>query len=213
MTAEPLRKPLVWVDLEMTGLDPDRDVILEAAALITDGALERVIEGPDLVLAAPEEALEGMAEVVAEMHATSGLTDAVRASTVRMDDAEEQLLAFVAEHVPEARTAPLAGNSVHADRAFLRRYMPAFESHLHYRNVDVSTLKELCKRWRPDILESSAPKAGGHRAMADIRESLEELRIYRDALFRAPAEADADDAAGDTATDGGAEAAGEGSPS
>ena len=183
MTAEALRRPLVWVDLEMSGLDPEHDVILEAAVLVTDGSLERVIEGPDLVLAAPEEALEGMVDVVAAMHAASGLTEAVRASTVRMDDAEEQLLAFVAEHVPESRIAPLAGNSVHADRAFLRRYMPAFESHLHYRNVDVSTLKELCKRWRPDVLEGSRPKAGGHRAMADILESLEELRTYRDVLF------------------------------
>ncbi|MFO8075742.1 MAG: oligoribonuclease [Egibacteraceae bacterium] len=212
MTAEPLRRPLVWVDLEMSGLDPDRDVILEAAVLVTDGSLERVVEGPDLVLAAPEEALEGMVDVVAQMHAASGLTEAVRASTVRMDDAEEQLLAFVAAHVPEARTAPLAGNSVHADRAFLRRYMPAFESHLHYRNVDVSTLKELCKRWRPDVLEASAVKAGGHRAMADIRESLEELRAYRDVLFLPPGEPAAG-AQGDTGPDGGTEPAGEGSRS
>lgn len=182
MTAQ-FDRPLVWVDLEMTGLDPDRDVIVEAAVIITDGSLDQAVEGPDLVISAPEDALAAMVDVVRDMHAKSGLTAAVRASELSMADAERLLLDFIAEHVPEPRLAPLAGNSVHADRAFLRRYMPEVEAHLHYRNVDVSTLKECCTRWRPDVLRGRPAKSGGHRALADIRESIEELRHYRDALF------------------------------
>lgn len=180
-----LERPMVWVDLEMTGLDPETDVIVEAAVVITDGALDEIVEGPDLVLGATDTALESMIDVVRTMHDKSGLTAAIRASDLTVSDAERQILEFIAEHVPEPRTAPLAGNSVHADRAFLRRYMPQVEAHLHYRNVDASTIKELCRRWRPDVLRSAPDKAGGHRALADIRESIEELRHYRDALFRA----------------------------
>jgi len=177
-------QPLVWVDLEMTGLDPDRHVVVEIAVLITDGSLEQRIEGPDLVLAASEEALAGMEEVVAKMHAASGLTDAVRASALSPAEASEQVLAFLRRHVPEPRTAPLAGNSIHADRMFLRRHLPEVEGHLHYRNLDVSTVKELARRWRPDVLAAAPRKGGGHRAMADIVESIEELRYYREAFFR-----------------------------
>lgn len=181
-----LPHPLVWLDLEMTGLDPSRDVIVEIAVIVTDGQLDRVEEGPDLVVHQPEAALQGMADVVARMHSDSGLTEAVRSSEVTVAGAEQQALEFVRHWVPEPRTAPLAGNSVHADRAFLVTHMPQLEAHLHYRNVDVSTLKELARRWRPDVLASVPKKSGGHRALADIRESIDELRHYRAALFREP---------------------------
>lgn len=178
-----LDQPLVWIDLEMTGLDPARELIVEVALIVTDGQLQTVIEGPDLVLAAPEDVLSAMDPVVVEMHAASGLTEAVRASTVTVEDAEQVCLAFLREHVAEAGIAPLAGNSVHADRAFLHRFMPTLEAHLHYRNVDVSTLKELAKRWAPDLVAAMPRKTGGHRALADIRESIEELRWYREQLI------------------------------
>jgi oligoribonuclease len=180
-----VKQPLVWIDLEMTGLDPEHDVVVEIAAIVTDGALEEIHEGPQLVVTQPEAALERMAPVVAEMHAKSGLDAAVRASTTTLAQAEQRVLEFVTELVPQARSAPLAGNSVHADRMFLRRHMPALEAHLHYRNVDVSTLKELARRWRPEVLAAAPHKQGGHRALADLRESIAELRHYRDALFRA----------------------------
>jgi len=179
----PLAQPLVWIDLEMTGLDPAQDVIVEAAVIITDGTLTQVREGPDLVIHQPPAALARMPEVVARMHAASGLTEAVAASELSLAAAEQQLLDFVRRHVPEPRTAPLAGNSVHADRAFLTLHMPALEAHLHYRNVDVSTLKELARRWHPEVLSGAPPKQGDHRALADIRESIAELRYYRSALF------------------------------
>lgn len=179
-----LTQPLVWIDLEMTGLDPDREVIVEIAAIVTDGDLATVIEGPDIVVAAPEPALAGMVPKVAGMHAKSGLDVAVRASTVTVAQAEEQVLAFVRGLVPQPRTAPLAGNSIHADRMFLRRHMPALEAYVHYRNVDVSTVKELARRWHPEVLAAAPRKTGDHRALADIRESIGELRYYRQALFR-----------------------------
>ncbi len=178
-----MQQPIVWVDLEMTGLDPDRDVILEIAVVVTDGQLTEQIAGPNLIVHASETALEAMGDVVREMHAESGLTEAVRASTVSVADAEQQVLAFVKEHVPDNRAAPLAGNTVHADRAFLARYMPDLTNHLHYRIIDVSTLKELARRWQPDAIEGAPEKAGGHRALADILESIEELRYYRSVLF------------------------------
>ena len=179
-----LAQPLVWIDLEMTGLDPARERIVEIAVIVTDGELEHVEEGPDLVLNAPEEALEAMEQVVAEMHAKSGLDAAIRASEVTAEQAEAEVLAFVRRFVPEGRTAPLAGNSVHADRAFLARYMPTLEGYLHYRNVDVSTVKELVRRWYPGLLDRAPEKTGDHRALADIRESIAELRWYRDQVFR-----------------------------
>lgn len=179
-----MRDPLVWIDLEMTGLDVDRNTIVEIAAIVTDGALETVVEGPQLVVHAPDEALDAMVDVVRDMHAKSGLTAAVRASDLTLADAEAQVLDFVRGHIPQARTAPLAGNTISADRLFLRRYMPDLEAHLHYRNVDVSTLKELVRRWYPEEYAGRPPKEGDHRALADIRESIEELRYYRQAVFR-----------------------------
>ena len=181
---EPLTWPLVWVDLEMTGLDPDTDRILEIAVIITDGDLEHIIEGPDLVVDCPETALSRMDTVVRQMHSASGLTEMVRASTLTVGEAEAQVMAFLREHVPEAGVAPLAGNSVHADRAFLRRYMPAIEAYVHYRNVDVSTIKELARRWHPEALLRAPRKGGGHRALADIRESIDEMRYWRAAVFK-----------------------------
>ena len=181
---ETLDQPLVWVDLEMTGLDPDHDRIVEIAVIVTDGALERLEEGPDLVLATPEDSLGGMDAVVVQMHGASGLTEAIRASEITLADAEQQVLDFIRRHVPTSRTAPLAGNSVHADRAFLRRHMPELEAYVHYRNVDVSTVKELARRWYPESLEKAPRKAGDHRALADIRESIEEMRYWRTAIFK-----------------------------
>ena len=180
--------PLAWIDLEMTGLDPEKHVIVEIAVIITDGSLEETIEGPDLVLRADETALEKMAPVVREMHRTSGLTEAIRKSPISVDEAERLVLEFVQEYVPEPGQAPLAGNSVHADRAFLRKHMPALEEWFHYRNVDVSTVKELARRWYPEVLESAPAKGGGHRALADIRESIKELKYYREAIFKAVGE-------------------------
>ncbi len=176
-------QPLVWIDLEMTGLDPDNDVILEIACIVTDGTLDTIIEGPDLVLHADPELLESMVPVVAEMHTKSGLITEVPQSTITVAQAERAVLEFIAEHIPEPRTAPLAGNSVHADRAFLRRYMPALDDYLHYRIVDVSTIKELARRWHPQAATEAPKKDGNHRALADIRESIEELRYFRETIF------------------------------
>jgi len=182
----PMDQPLVWIDLEMTGLDPDNDVILEIACIVTDGNLSEIVEGPDLVLNATPEQLNGMVEIVTEMHAKSGLIEEVPQSTMTVARAERLVLEFIAEHVPEPGSAPLAGNSVHADRAFLRRYMPALNDFLHYRIVDVSTIKELARRWFPQAMENAPEKHGDHRALADVRESIEELRYFRDAVFRLP---------------------------
>lgn len=179
-----MRQPLVWVDLEMTGLEPEHDAIIEIATIVTDGALERVEEGPDLVVHQPDAILAGMPEVVLRMHDSSGLTVASRDSDLTVEEAEARTLDFVTRHVPQARVAPLAGNSVHADRAFLHRHMPRLDGHLHYRNVDVSTVKELARRWYPEALASAPTKTGGHRAMADLRESIAELRHYRRTVFR-----------------------------
>lgn len=179
-----MKNPLVWIDLEMTGLDVERDRIVEVAAIVTDGTLEVVVEGPDLVVHAPDDALDSMVDVVRGMHEKSGLTAAIRASDLSVAAAEAQVLDFVREHVPQARSAPLAGNSISADRMFLARYMPALEAHVHYRNVDVSTVKELVRRWYPETYAARPPKEGDHRALADIRESIEELRYYRRAAFR-----------------------------
>ena len=175
--------PLVWIDLEMTGLEPDEDAILEIAVIITDGSLNEIVEGPDLVIHADEAKLERMAQVVREMHGVSGLTEAVRRSQLTTAEAERQVLEFLLANVPEPGQAPLAGNSVHADRAFLRRHMPDLEARVHYRNVDVSTIKELVRRWYPQVLDNAPVKEGGHRALADIRESINELRYYRNSVF------------------------------
>jgi oligoribonuclease len=176
--------PLVWIDLEMTGLDPQVHVIVEIAVIVTDGSLDEIIEGPDLVLCADEAALEVMVPVVNEMHRGSGLIEAIRQSSVSVTEAEQLVLGFVKTHVSEPGLAPLAGNSVHADRAFLRRHMPELEAWFHYRNVDVSTIKELTRRWYPEMSENAPAKVGGHRALADIRESIEELKYYRRTVFK-----------------------------
>jgi oligoribonuclease len=175
---------LAWMDLEMTGLDPDRHVIVEIATIITDDDLQIIAEGPDLIVHATEEQLSHMEEVVVRMHTDSGLLEKIRTSELSLADAGAQTLAFLQEHVPEAHTVPLCGNSIGTDRRFLARYLPEIEDHLHYRSVDVSTIKELAKRWMPSLLKAAPAKAGTHRALDDIRESIEELRFYRTALFR-----------------------------
>jgi oligoribonuclease len=182
---------LVWIDLEMTGLDPERDVVLEIAALVTDSELQPVGEGVDIVVSQPAAALEGMADIVRDMHARSGLSEAVLASTVSLAEAEAAVLALVKEHVPTARTVPLCGNSIATDRTFLVRHLPELDAWLHYRMIDVSSIKELARRWYPKAYHKAPPKAGGHRALADIQESVAELRYYRSAIFVAPDVAEA----------------------
>ena len=174
---------LAWMDLEMTGLDPDRHVIVEIATLLTDDDLELIAEGPDLIVHATPEQLAEMDDFVTNMHTRSGLLEQITASTISLEEAGAQTLAFLQEHIPEARTVPLCGNSIGTDRRFLATYLPEVEEFLHYRSIDVSTLKELARRWNPEALKKAPNKAGGHRAMDDIRESLDELRYYREALF------------------------------
>ena len=173
---------LVWVDCEMTGLDLTRDALIEIAVLVTDFDLDVLGDGVDLVITPPDEALTSMPERVREMHEESGLLDRLPDGTT-MADATEQVLAYVREHIPDLRKAPLAGNSVHVDRSFLARDMPEFESAVHYRNVDVSTVKELARRWFPRTYYASPPKTGNHRALGDISDSIRELRYYRRAVF------------------------------
>jgi len=174
---------LAWMDLEMTGLDHTRDVIVEIATLITDDELNVVAEGPDLVIAATEAELAGMDPFVLNMHTRSGLLDQIRASTITLEQAGAETLAFIKAHVPEPRTVPLCGNSIGMDRRFLAAYLPEIEDWLHYRSVDVSTIKELVRRWYPGALSEVPKKATAHRAMDDIRESLDELRFYRQRVF------------------------------
>lgn len=173
---------LIWVDLEMTGLRVDRERILEIATIITDADLNIVAEGPELVIHQADETLAAMDEWNTKHHGGSGLVDRVRASTVDDAKAEALTLEFVRAHVGDGK-APLAGNSVHQDRLFLARYMPTLETYIHYRNVDVSTVKELVKRWYPAAYDARPTKKGSHRALDDIRESIEELRYYRSAVF------------------------------
>ena len=175
---------LVWMDLEMTGLDPAKDVIVEIATIVTDDELEIVAEGPDLVVHQPDEALAGMEQVVIDMHTSSGLLEAIKASTITLEEAGAATLEFIKAHVPEPRTIPLCGNSIGTDRRFLAIYLPEIEEHLHYRSVDVSTIKELTRRWYPGALEATPCKATAHRALDDIRESIEELRWYRSNVFK-----------------------------
>jgi len=171
------------MDLEMTGLDPDKDVVVEIATLITDDDLAIVAEGPDLVVHQPPEVLDRMGDFVRAMHTKSGLLAAIGSSTTTLAEASEATMAFLREHIDEARTVPLCGNSIGTDRRFLLRWLPEIEEFLHYRSIDVSTIKELARRWHPEVLKSAPDKAGGHRAMDDIRESVAELRHYRAALF------------------------------
>jgi oligoribonuclease len=174
---------LVWIDCEMTGLDTGSDLLIEVAALVTDSDLNVLGEGVDVVIGATREELARMPEVVRDMHAASGLTDAVLASTVTLADAEQQVLAYVREHVKEPRKAPLCGNSIATDRGFLARDMKELDDFLHYRMVDVSSVKELARRWYPRAYFNAPKKGGGHRALADILESVEELRYYRSTVF------------------------------
>jgi len=174
---------LMWCDLEMTGLEPDRHVIVEIALVATTVDLEVVDEGIDLVVHQDGAALATMDDFVLNMHTRSGLLDAITASTVSLADAGAEALAYLKAHVPE-RTAPLCGNSIGMDRRFLARHLPAVEEYLHYRSIDVSTVKELARRWYPALFRKRPDKREGHRALADIRESIEELRYYRDTVFR-----------------------------
>lgn len=174
---------LVWIDCEMTGLDLGKDKLIEVAALVTDPELNVLGEGVDLVIHADDAALDAMPEVVREMHAKSGLTEEVRRSTVTMAEAEEAVLAYVREFVPNPRTAPLCGNSIATDRGFLTRDMPTLDAHLHYRMIDVSSIKELCRRWYPRVYFGQPAKGLAHRALADIRESIRELEYYRRTIF------------------------------
>jgi len=171
------------MDLEMTGLEPLRHVIIEIATLITDDDLTVIAEGPDLVIHVSPEQMAEMGDFVTEMHTKSGLIEAVNRSTVTNEEAENQTLAFLKEHISEARSIPLCGNSIGTDRRFLQEYMPTLEEFFHYRNVDVSTLKELTRRWHPEVLDELPEKATTHRALDDIRESIAELQHYRDTLF------------------------------
>ena len=170
----------------MTGLDPGRDVIVEIATLITDDELNIVAEGPDLVINQPEERLASMEPVVVEMHTKSGLLEAIRASTTTLEEAGTKTLDFIKLHVPEARTIPLCGNSIGTDRRFLAQYLPDIENYLHYRSVDVSTIKELAKRWYPKVGIDRPSKNGQHRAMEDIKASVRELQFYRSKVFLQP---------------------------
>ena len=174
---------LVWIDCEMTGLDLGDDLLIEVAALVTDSELNVLGTGVDVVIGATAEQLERMPPVVKDMHASSGLTQEVLASTVTLRDAEEQVLAYIREWVPEARKAPLCGNSIGTDRGFLSRDMAELDAHLHYRMVDVSSIKELARRWYPRVYFNAPKKGGGHRALADILESVQELRYYRAAIL------------------------------
>ena len=178
---------LAWMDLEMTGLDANENVIVEMATLLTNDDLEIVAEGPDLVIFASENDLAKMGDFVTEMHTSSGLLDEIRTSTITLDDAVAETLRFLQTHIEQPGTIPLCGNSIGTDRRFLVRHAPALEDFFHYRSVDVSTIKELARRWNPEALKKVPEKSSNHRALDDIRASVEELRAYRELLFIPPA--------------------------
>jgi len=173
----------VWIDCEMTGLDLSKDALVEIAVLVTDSELNILDEGVDIVIHADDAVLDTMPDIVREMHATSGLTPLVQASTVTVAEAEARVLDYVRSHIPDARTAPLCGNSIATDRGFIARDMPLLDAHLHYRMIDVSSIKELCRRWYPRIYYAQPDKGLTHRALADIKESIRELRYYRGTAF------------------------------
>ncbi|MGI9162525.1 MAG: oligoribonuclease [Mycobacterium sp.] len=181
-----MRDELVWIDCEMTGLDLGSDRLIEIAALVTDADLNVLGEGIDVVIHTDDEALDGMVEVVAKMHSRSGLTEEVRTSIIDVATAEEMVMDYIRTHIPAARTAPLCGNSIATDRGFIARDMPTLDSYLHYRMIDVSSVKELCRRWYPKIYYGQPEKGLAHRALADIEESIRELRYYRSTAFVAP---------------------------
>jgi oligoribonuclease len=174
---------LVWMDCEMTGLDLRRDALIEVAAVITGADLVPVDAGIDLVIKVGDDVLAGMVSVVRDMHDRSGLTEAVRAATTTLGQAEDQIMDYVTKHIPDPRTAPLCGNSIATDRGFLARDMPRLDAHLHYRMIDVSSIKELCRRWYPRAYFGQPAKGLAHRALEDVRESIRELNYYRHAIF------------------------------
>lgn len=181
----PKQNTLVWIDCEMTGLDLDSDALIEVAALVTDSELEILGDGIKVVIKPTPEALAAMGDLVREMHTKSGLIDELD-DGLTMAEAEQRVLDYVREYVPEPRKAPLAGNTIGTDRMFLARDMPTLESHVHYRNVDVSSIKELARRWYPKAFYQAPPKYGNHRALGDIVDSINELRYYREAVFLPP---------------------------
>jgi oligoribonuclease len=174
---------LVWVDCEMTGLDPETEALIEIAVLVTEPDLTPLDDGVDIVISCDGDTLESMGAFVADMHAKSGLTDEVRASPISLEEAEDAVLEYIKQHVPEARTAPLCGNSIATDRTFLTKYMPRLDDHLHYRMIDVSSIKELSRRWYPRVYYNQPAKGLAHRALADIKESVKELEYYRRTVF------------------------------
>jgi oligoribonuclease len=191
MSSEIPADRLIWVDLEMTGLDPLTHHVVEIATLVTDGSLSVVAEGPDLVIAQPESVLDGLNDWSREHHTASGLLDRVRESRLGVAEAEARTLEFLARYCPPGQ-APLAGNSVHMDRFFLRLHMPKLEAFAHYRNVDVTSIKELVRRWYPRVFAGAPRKSDSHRALEDLRESVAELRYYRERVFRVPESAQPD---------------------
>ena len=199
MTATPTDRSvndrIVWIDCEMTGLSLEADALIEVAALVTDFELNQLGDGVDVVIRPPDAALAQMDDFVRSMHTTSGLLEELSGGTT-LEDAQVQVLAYIREWVPEPRKAPLGGNTVGTDRNFLARDMAELEAHLHYRIIDVSSIKELSRRWYPRAYFGSPKKSGGHRALADIRESIAELRYYREAVFVPPPGPDSDTAKG-----------------
>ncbi|MEV6372406.1 oligoribonuclease [Micromonospora musae] len=179
----PVADLLVWIDCEMTGLDLGRDKLIEVAALVTDPDLNVLGDGVDVVIHADDAALDAMPEIVRTMHAKSGLTEEVRRSRVSLAEAEEMVLDYVRTYVKDPRTAPLCGNSIATDRGFIARDMPRLDHHLHYRMIDVSSIKELCRRWYPRVYFGQPAKGLAHRALADVRESIRELEYYRRTVF------------------------------
>lgn len=186
LTVSVVRDELVWIDCEMTGLDLKTDRLIEIAVLVTDADLNILGDGLDVVIHTDDEALASMIPVVTDMHTRSGLIDEVKASTVTVAEAEEQVLDYIRGHVKQAKTAPLAGNSIATDRGFIARDMPKLDDYLHYRMIDVSSIKELCRRWYPRIYFGQPEKGLAHRALADIHESIRELQYYRRTAFVPP---------------------------
>ena len=182
MTENKKYPPLVWLDLEMSGLDPDSERIIEIATVITNENLEEIIEGPNLVIKQSQEIIDGMDEWNTNQHSNSGLIDCIKVSQISEIEAEQQTLDFLKKHSKKGKS-PLCGNSISHDRRFLNRYMPELANYFHYRNIDVSSIKELVKRWKPNFIEA-AEKKGIHRAMADVYESIEELKFYKENIFK-----------------------------
>ena len=175
---------LVWLDLEMTGLEVSRHVVVEIAVLVTDSELAALDDGIDVVVHQPEAAMAEMDDFVRKMHTRSGLLPAIAASDVTLADAQARALEYVRSHIPTPRTAPLCGNSIGVDRRFMHQQLPELDEYLHYRSVDVSSLKELCRRWYPDVYKQRPGKKEAHRALDDVLESIAELRYYRDSMLR-----------------------------